>query len=164
MLARPSKVTQELPPAWRSGVVFVAVGSVLIVAGGLVAAVTRPTGFEQGPWVAAFLVLVGGVAQILIGGGQAALVTEPPTGTTLSIELTTWNVGCAATLIGTLIASPPVTTLGGVALIGSLVVFLVTVLRAGAHPGWARTAYVTVVGFVLVSTPVGLVLAWVRHR
>lgn len=156
-------VTQELPVAWRSGAVFVAVGSGLIVAGGLVAAVTRPTGFEQGAWVAAFLVLVGGVAQILVGGGQAALVADAPSRTTLAVELATWNIACAATVIGTLIASPPLTTVGGAALIASLVVFLVAVLRHGARPGWARTVYVTVVGFVLLSTPVGLVLAWIRH-
>ena len=162
-MSRPGMVTQELPAAWRSGIVFVAVGSVLIVVGGLVAAVTRPTGFDEGPWVAAFLVLVGGVAQMLIGGGQAALVTEAPSRVTLAIELATWNLACAATVIGTLIASPPLTTLGGVALIASLIVFLMVVLKQGARPGWARTAYVTVVGFVLISTPVGLLLAWVRH-
>ena len=66
-------------------------------------------------------------------------------------------------MIGTLIASPPLTTVGGAALIASLVVFLVEVLKHGARPGWVRTVYVSVVGFVLLSTPVGLVLAWVRH-
>ena len=75
----------------------------------------------------------------------------------------TWNLACAATVIGTLIASPQLTTLGGVALIASLVVFLAAVLKHGARPGWVRTVYVAVVGFVLLSTPVGLVLAWVRH-
>lgn len=163
-VAPSSTVTQELPAAWRSGIVFVVVGSVLIVAGGLVAAVSRPTGFEKGPWVAAFLVLVGGVAQILIGGGQAGLVAQVPSRAVLAAELVTWNLGCAATVVGTLVASPPLTTLGGVALIASLVIFLVAVLTAWARPGLARTAYVTVVGFVLLSTPVGLVLAWVRHR
>lgn len=163
--SRPSKgtVTQELPVAWRSGAVFVAVGSGLIIAGGLVAAVTRPTGFEEGAWVAAFLVLVGGVAQILVGGGQAALVADAPPRTTLAVELVTWNLACAATVIGTLIASPPLTTVGGLALIASLVVFLVAVLKPGTRHGWARTAYVSVIGFVIISTPVGLVLAWVRH-
>ena len=57
-MSRPGTVTQELPAAWRSGIAFVAVGSAAIVVGGLVAAVTRPTGFDEGPWVAAFLVLV----------------------------------------------------------------------------------------------------------
>ena len=42
---------------------FVLVGSVCIVAGGLVAAVSRPSGFELGSWLAAYLVLVGGVAE-----------------------------------------------------------------------------------------------------
>lgn len=162
-ISRLGTVTQELPAAWRSGIAFVAVGSAAIVVGGLVAAVTRPTGFDEGPWVAAFLVLVVGVAQILVGGGQAALVADAPSRATLSVELATWNLACAATVIGTLIASPQLTTLGGVALIASLVVFLAAVLKHGARPGWVRTVYVAVVGFVLLSTPVGLVLAWVRH-
>lgn len=82
--------------------------------------------------MAAFLVLVGGVAQILVGGGQAALVADAPSRATLSVELATWNLACAATVIGTLIASPQLTTLGGVALIASLVVFLAAVLKHGA--------------------------------
>ena len=42
--------------------------------GGAVAAVSDPFSFEQGSWLAAFLVLVGGVVQIALGAGQAALV------------------------------------------------------------------------------------------
>ena len=49
---------------------FVAAGSSCVVVGGLVAAATGPTGFEDGSWVAAYLVLVGGVAQIALGVGQ----------------------------------------------------------------------------------------------
>lgn len=159
----PGWVPQALPAAWRSGIGFVGVGAASIIAGGLVAAVTRPTGFEEGAWVAAFLVLVGGVAQILAGAGQAGLVVEAPSRQTLAIELVTWNVGCAATILGTLLANPAVTSLGGVVLIASLAVFLGAVLGPKARPGPLRTAYVVVVAFVLISTPVGLALAWLRH-
>lgn len=160
----PGWVNQTLPAAWRSGIPFAIVGSASIVVGGLIAAVTRPTGFEEGPWVAAFLVLVGGVAQILAGVGQATLVAEAPPSRTLAIELVAWNIGCAATIVGTLLANPAITSLGGAALIASLAVFLSAVVGPSARPGLLRTAYVAVVGFVVLSTPVGLALAWLRHR
>ncbi|MBS7547854.1 hypothetical protein [Dietzia massiliensis] len=42
---------------WRAMREFVLVGLTAIIAGGLVAAVTGPTGFDEGSWVAAYLVL-----------------------------------------------------------------------------------------------------------
>lgn len=48
-------------------------GGISIVAGGLVAAVTGPTNWDRGAWVANFLVLVAGVAQIGIDASQAHL-------------------------------------------------------------------------------------------
>ncbi|HRW41812.1 MAG TPA: hypothetical protein P5193_09740, partial [Microthrixaceae bacterium] len=78
---------------WPSARPFVVVGAVAVVAGGAVAAVTRPTGFELGPWLAAFLVLVGGVAQIALGAGQAWVADRVPASATVRSELAVWNVG-----------------------------------------------------------------------
>jgi hypothetical protein len=147
-------------PAMRP---FLGIGSVSVVAGGLVAALTRPTGFELGSWLAAYLVLVGGVAQIALGTGQAWLADEPPRATAVNAEVATWNLGVAATVVGTLAAAPVVTTLGGIATALALVLFLVGVRMPGPAPRWALIVYRWVVAIVLVSIPVGLALAWIRH-
>jgi hypothetical protein len=147
-------------PAARS---FLVIGSVYIIAGGIVAAVTRPTGFELGSWLAAYLVLVGGVAQIAFGVGQAWLADGPPRPGEVRAELTAWNAGVGATVIGTLVPVPIVTTLGGVATVVAIVLFSSGVRLPGLAPRWARSLYLGVAAIVLMSTPVGLALAWIRH-
>jgi hypothetical protein len=141
-----------------------AVGAACVVAGGLVAAITRPTGFDLGSWLAAFLVLVGGVAPIVLGTGQAWLAAEAPPPGRVRAEATTWYLGVAATVGGTLAGAPVVTTLGGLASAAALVLFLRGVARPGpGRRGAALVLYRAVAAVVLVSTPVGLALAWLRH-
>jgi hypothetical protein len=142
---------------------FAAVGSVSTVLGGLTAAVSRPTGFELGPWLAAFLVLVGGFAQIALGIGQAWLADAPPSRASLRVEVISWNVGTAAIIAGTLVAAPAVTTLGAVVFALALWLFLRSVPMSGPSPRRAYVLYRGLVGVVLLSTPVGIALAWIRH-
>ena len=72
----------QLVARWPAMRAFVVLGAVAIVAGGLIAAVTRPSGFAEGPWLAAYLVLVGGVALTSLAPRRAAarkpLVREVP--------------------------------------------------------------------------------------
>lgn len=142
---------------------FLVVGAVCVVAGGITAAVTRPTGFEVGSWLAAFLVLVGGVAQIALGVGQAWVAVEPPEPRTVTVELTAWNLGVAGTIVGTLTATPVVTTLGGIATVVALGAFVRAARDANAGFAVLRAVYRWTAAIVLVSIPVGLALAWVRH-
>lgn len=148
---------------WPVARPFVVIGAIAIIAGGLVAAVSRPTDFEIGPWLAAFLVLEAGVAQIALGAGQAWLAEPCPSSRQVGIELVAWNLGVVATMVGTLASTPLVTTIGGAATVVALVLFGGRVVGAGPGPRWARNTYVGLVAFVLVSTPVGMVLAWTRH-
>ena len=86
-------------PKRRSARTFVVVGSISVVGGGLVAAATGPTGFERGSWLAAYLVLVGGVAQVVLGAGQSWLAEDvPPHGSTRT-EAWAWNVGVVAVVV-----------------------------------------------------------------
>jgi hypothetical protein len=62
----------------RSTVRFLASASVLIVAGGAVAAVNSAAPFGHGSWLAAYLVLVGGVSQVVLGAGRLAFVRLDP--------------------------------------------------------------------------------------
>ena len=52
------------------GQVFVALGGMCVIAGGCVAAASSVTPSETASWAAAYLVLVGGVAQVFLGLGQ----------------------------------------------------------------------------------------------
>jgi hypothetical protein len=61
----------------RSTVRFLASASVLIVAGGAVAAVNSAAPFGHGSWLAAYLVLVAGVSQVVLGAGRLALRAPP---------------------------------------------------------------------------------------
>ena len=154
----------ELIARWPAGRPFVVIGFVCITAGGIVAAVTRPTGFELGPWTAAYLVLVGGVAQIALGAGQAWLADGPPPARRVRAEVVFWNVGVVATIAGTLGAMPFLTSLSGVALVVALGRLRGTTRSSGPARRWSRACYRVLVSIVLVSIPIGLVLAWIRHR
>ena len=142
---------------------FLIVGTAAIVAGGIVAALTRPTGFELGSWLAAYLVLVGGVAQIGLGGGQAWLARDTPGKTETTRELLTWNLSLALTMLGSLLAVPALTTLGAIALLASLSLFLMGVRVDCSTRNTFRMLYRWLIVVVLVSTPVGVALAWIRH-
>jgi hypothetical protein len=161
---RDVAVAERLVDRWPAMRPFVLVGTASVVAGGLVAAVTRPLDLELGSWLAAFLVLVGGVAQIALGAGQAWLAGGPPSNRRLAGEVIAWNSGLAATIAGSLLAVPVLTSAGGVATLVALVAFLTGTGASGAGPRWAALAYRAVLVVVLVSTPVGLALAWARHN
>lgn len=141
---------------------FLALGSVAIIAGGVVAAVTRPLGFEEGSWLAAYLVLVGGVALIGLGTGQALFSPEPPTSTSTSGQLIAWVASSTAVVVGTLTSTPAVTAIGGAVLLVVLVTFVVSV-RGSTSTGVAIWLYRAILLVLVVSIPIGLVLAWQRH-
>jgi hypothetical protein len=139
------------------------VGAASILAGGITAAVTRPTGFALGSWVAAYLVLVAGVAQVALGVGQARLARDAPGRAEVVVELIAWNASVVATIVGTLIGAPVVTTLGGVALVVALVRFLTGVRTSIAPSNASLVLYRVVLTVVAISTPVGIALSWIRH-
>ncbi len=166
---RPAR---ELLRRWPDARPFVLVGSISIVAGGLVAAVTRPSGIEEGSWVAAYLVLVGGVAQIVLGGGRAFLSTRDTSFSAWPM-LWGWNLGALLTISGTIGATPTLTSAGGLATAAALVLFLrdvrgVDAAAASTTPWLPRASvlakvYRVLIYVVLASVPIGLVMAWARH-
>jgi hypothetical protein len=142
---------------------FVVVGTVCTVAGGLVAAVSRPTEFGHGPWLAAYLVLVGGVGQIGLGAGQALLAGGVPNRGVVRVEVVSWNVGLLGVVIGTLAPSPLLTTVGSAATALTLTLFVRSARAPGRLAPLARGAFLALAVTLLVSLPIGVVLAWARH-
>jgi hypothetical protein len=107
------------PPSPRQ--VGFTTGVALIVLGGLIAAVTGPLDLDRGSWLAAYLVLVGGVAQCVIST-QHRLAAAPltPRGRRWMLLLL-WNTGVVIVIVGSLTSAPWVGAIGGVALLAALV-------------------------------------------
>lgn len=149
------------PPRWMQAVsVPLVIGAGAVIAGGLVAAVTGPAGWERGAWVAAYLVLVVGVAQLGLAAGLAWLSDPAPTRQLVGFGVVVWNLGHAAVLAGTLERVTWVVDAGGVLTLMALLGALLAVRPE--RRGWLLWAYRALVVVVLVSVPVGLVLARLR--
>lgn len=148
---------------------FLLLGAAGIIAGGLCAAVSASAPSRLAAWAAAYLVLVVGVAQVALGLGQAHLAQRLPTRRVVLTEFVAFNLGNAAVLAGTALAMPMLVNLGGLLLAVSLVVFALRMRgvrdSAAWHSRphrWLVLAYQAVLVVVLVSIPIGLVLAQLR--
>jgi hypothetical protein len=75
-------------------------------------------------------------------------------------ETIAWNGGVAATVVGDLASLILMTAVGGFGIVVALALFLSSVRHRSGAPGWVRLSYLTLVSTLLLSTPVGIVLAW----
>lgn len=147
---------------WRTMRSFVGVGVFAIISGGLVAAVTGPLGFANGSWVAAYMVLVAGVAQVALGGGQAMLAVTFPSARRRGWQLSIYNAANVAVLAGTLTGVVAVVMAGGVMLLVALVLFLAAV-RRGHTRRRPVVMYQVLIIVLAASIPIGLGLSALRH-
>lgn len=151
-----------LPARWPPALPFAVLGTVCIVAGGLVAAATAPAPSEHGSWAAAYLVLVGGIAQTALGAGQALLAPRAPARRAVAAELIGWNAGNGAVLAGTLTGLTRLADIGGVLLVAALVLVIRETRGASQRPAWPLHLYRALVALLVVSIPVGLAIADLR--
>jgi hypothetical protein len=165
----PSGTQRGSPP--DQGTVLTAVGVSSVMLGGLVAAVTGPLELAHGSWLAAYLVLVGGVAQATMGQPRfrRAEVTQPRRGW---VQIGSWNLGNAMVIGGTLTGVPPAVDLGSVALIIALAIAFHAARPspgASAPSTAARTsplldgAYRALLLVLACSVPVGILLSHLHH-
>jgi hypothetical protein len=149
-------VSEPLIAELRSTVGFILCGGILIVAGGGVAAINSAAPFTHGSWLAAYLILVGGVAQILLASGRAAIGSGP--GRSRG-RLVLWNFGSLAVPAGVLTDTTAWVTAGSVALLCALALFA----QAGFQPAPGRraraVAYLVLVVSLAASVVVGSALA-----
>lgn len=138
---------------------FVLLGSVCVIAGGLVAAITATAPSELASWAAAYLVLVAGVAQVALGAGQAVLAVDTPSGRAVTLRFAGWNVGNALVLAGTLVGLTLAVDVGGVIVVLTLALLIYGIRGASTRPAWQRGVFRALIVVLLVSVPVGLVLA-----
>lgn len=135
-------------------------GTASIVLGGLVAAVTGPFGWEKGSWAAAYLVLVTGVAQYVMGRRRAGAAAPDRDGW---LQLATWNLGSLAVILGALVRQPLIVDLGSLVLLPALALALRTDLRLGAGSRAVTAGYRLLLLALLVSIPIGMLLTHLRN-
>ncbi len=107
----------------REWLPFAIVGALCIIAGGLLAATTASAPTQNTAWTTAYLVLVGGAAQVGLGLGRAVFAagTSAPA---VAVQVAGWNIGNAAVLVGTWLGLTALVDLGGALLVSTL--FLMT--------------------------------------
>lgn len=167
---RPARAN---PARW-----LVLLGAAQVIFGGLVAAVTGPLNLDTGSWLAAYLVLVGGVAQYAMGRAGDWFGHRPGS-KSMGARVAGWNGGNAAVIIGTLVMAPVLVDAGGLALVIVLIGEFRGLLRSGVETAvdgrtfdWAaatprltsaaRVVYLALLGVLAVSIPVGLAMAHFR--
>ena len=151
-------------PRWSAASPFAALGTACVVAGGLVAAAVATAPSQLGSWAVAYLVLVGGVTQVALGAGPALLASRPPGRRAVAAELAGWNAGNGAVLAGTLLGAAWLADVGGAVLIAALALALAGIRGAVRRPAWPLHLYRALIALVLVSIPVGLVIAAAHPR
>jgi hypothetical protein len=140
------------------------IGATSVIAGGIVAAITGPLSLVQGSWLAAYLVLVSGVAQFAFGVLPARVSTTEHSTHTGWLLVASWNLGNVGAIAGTLRGVPLLVDLASVVLVIGLGLAIVLVrgpVAEGARLlAWGYRALLLV---LLVSIPIGVLLAHTRH-
>lgn len=164
----------DAPRTIAPATVLTVIGWCCVVLGGLVAAVTGPLGLTDGSWLAAYLVLVGGVAQVAMGAARTWCRQDAQRSSWAWTQIGTWNLGNVAVIGGTVVGEPVAVDLGSMLLFVALAIALHAARPSALFAGDARAAvalaprpvlwgYRALLVVLLVSIPVGMVLAHVRH-
>jgi hypothetical protein len=136
-----------------------AFGCGMILAGGIVAAVNGAAPFGHGSWLAAYLVLVGGISQIVLSSGALVLRGPAPADRTAVVRLVLWNAGSLAVPAGVLTGAAGPVTAGSAALLSSLVLFGLEARGAPRRVRRVAFAYLVVAGSLAASVVVGSAIA-----
>lgn len=143
------------------GTVFYAAGVVFVTVGGLVAAATGPLGLDKGSWLAAYLVLVCGMALAAIGRAQTAFAQRRVPSWIWRIQFLAWVIGNALVITGTMTDIPRSVAIGGILLVAALGLSA-WILGDGALRSCGGFAYAVVLLLLAVSVPIGLTLTYLR--
>jgi hypothetical protein len=144
----------------RQSLTFAALGGAAIVAGGLIAAVNSAAPFAHGSWLSAYLVLVAGVSQLVLGIGAQALPVHRPPATTRHLQSAFWNVGNLAVAGGVLVGAPVVVATGSGLLLVALGSFALCVGHGRRCARRWVVAYHATAALLTVSVGIGCALAF----
>jgi hypothetical protein len=142
---------------------FVGAASVALTAAIAAATARAIEPFAHGIWLTAYLVLVGFVAQLLLGRGQAMVAAAGPADGNpppIGAQAILWNAGVVAVPLGVLLGARVFVVLGSLALLASLVMFWQQRRPRHAGSGVLEIGYVALIVFMAGSVLVGTALAW----
>lgn len=146
---------------------FAICASAFFVAAGAVAVVQATAPFTRGWWLVAYLTLVGGVSQLLLGSGQTALARRSaarvPGVSASRAQLVLWNAGTVTVAIADLTEVPAGVLAGSLALYAALALFSVGLRRIIVSADrlskfWFRS-YVLLLVSLTASVVIGAALA-----
>lgn len=140
-------------------------GTLGILAGGVVAAIARPTGWGHGSWTAAYLVLVVGVGQLAVAFAQAALAPRVPSRGRIWAEVVCWNVGSGIIIAATQVDAPIPVAVGSAVFLAALAIAADVVRPRSDLTGSAALVlglYRALLVILGVSVFVGIVLSVAR--
>lgn len=146
----------------RSAIPFAIIACISIIAAGFISAITAFSPSYYASWVVAYLVLVVGVAQLMLGFGQAYLAEKAPSRSLLMAEIVLFNAANIATVAGTLLGWLVVVYIGAILMILSLALFLWGVRIAHRKHLWLLYGFRAIVFILMVSAGIGLVIASVK--
>jgi hypothetical protein len=162
-LALPTPFRRSLLPR----PLYACAGAAFLIAGAGVAARNAVQSLEHGWWLASFLALVGGVAQVLLGAGQRTVAQ--PSSLVLARRATIrqaalWNTGTLLVPLGVLTDVRLPVVLGSVALLWALARLAADLRRSDPRPAQRvaqlRASFVSLLVFLAISVLIGTALAW----
>jgi hypothetical protein len=145
---------------------FVVCCAAFVAAGAVILAIQFAAPFTRGWWLAAYLFLVGGVSQGLLGPGLSVIARRAgarrPTAKATHAQLVLWNVGTLVVAIADLATAPRGILFGSLLLLVALASFTGSLRTVSATalqptPRWAMS-YVLLVLFLASSVFVGTAL------
>lgn len=136
---------------------FTWLGTAAIVGAGLVAAAIAHSPTQPLVWMVAYLVLVVGVVQCVLGEGQARLAWEPPAASMVWSQWLLFNLGNAGVIGGTLARHFGLVAGGTVLFAVALAWFALKAWRG--RRGAGRVGYLLLVLAMLASSLVGIFLS-----
>jgi hypothetical protein len=138
---------------------------VFVVAAAAVGSANVAASFERGWWLAAYLFLVGGLAQLLLTRGHEALTIgrRQPPASLVWAQWALWNAGTAIVAVADMAQVMAGVDIGSVALLIALVLYQLGARRAvvgsGRRPAGLEYAYLALVLGLASSVFLGTFLA-----
>lgn len=138
-----------------------------LFAGALAVVINTAAPFQHGWWLVAYLSLVGGLSQLLLGAGLYVLAertqSHTPPDAQLLGQVGLWSLGTAVVATGDLAGAGPVLLLGSALLLIDLALFARTFSRlrrdAARRAAASERRYAALLLFLAVSVLVGSSIA-----
>ncbi len=143
----------------RTATPFLVIGGLGIVLGGLFSAISAGSPSYLAAWAVAYLVLVVGVAQVVLGMGQARLAVHAPSEGVVSAEVLTFNLANILVLGGSMFSLTSLTWVGAALIVVAMGLFIWAARGSASEQRWWLYGYRAMIVVILVSAPIGIILA-----